>query len=268
MAYCTVNFFSKELESYVDLIVLYPTPHNADIISMPYEEVYRRKTPKTLYLLHGALDDYTSWLRGSGVERYAEAHGVCVVMPSGQNAFYTNMPGGLRYFDFITKELPAFVEATFGVSDKREDRFIAGLSMGGYGAMKAALTLSDRYAAVGSFSGAIDLMGVEKVLKMIGSKTINFDLIFGGADKIPGSEHDIYELVRRYKAGGQPMDIYVACGSEDAFVIDGNKKLDALLSELGVKHTYETSPGIHDWDFWDPHLRRFFDWLKENGHID
>ena len=78
-----------------------------------------------MYLLHGALDDYTMWLRHTNIERYAEAAGIAVVMPSGQNGFYSNALYGLRYFDYITEELPRMIEYTFPVSTDRKDRFIA-----------------------------------------------------------------------------------------------------------------------------------------------
>lgn len=269
MAYCQVNFFSKELESYLDVIVLYPTPHNGDMLSMEYEEVYPfpRKTPKTLYLLHGALDDYTSWLRGSGVERYAEEHQICVVMPSGQNSFYADRKNGLKYYTFLTKELPLMAESIFGVSDKREDRFIAGLSMGGYGALRAALKESDKYAAVGSFSGALDLVDTLDLMKTVNMKSVDSEGMFGPREKIPGSDYDLLKLAENYKADGTPMDIYFACGTEDTLVYASNEKLKKCLEALQIPFKYEEGPGVHDWDFWDVYLRRFLNWLKEKGHI-
>ena len=112
---------------------------------------------KTLYLLHGLTDDCTGWTRYTAVERYARERGLAVVLPEVQRSFYTDMAYGLPYFTYVSEELPAVCRRMFGLGAAREQNYIFGLSMGGYGAMKCALTYPDRYAGAASFSGVCDL---------------------------------------------------------------------------------------------------------------
>lgn len=112
---------------------------------------------KTLYLLHGLTDDCTGWTRYTAVERYARERGLAVVLPEVQRSFYTDMAYGLPYFTYVSEDLPAVCRRMFGLGAAREQNYIFGLSMGGYGAMKCALTYPDRYAGAASFSGVCDL---------------------------------------------------------------------------------------------------------------
>ena len=112
---------------------------------------------KTLYLLHGLTDDCTGWTRYTAVERYARERGLAVVLPEVQRSFYTDMAYGLPYFTYVSEELPAVCRRMFGLGAAREQNYIFGLSMGGYGAMKCALTYPGRYAGAASFSGVCDL---------------------------------------------------------------------------------------------------------------
>ena len=112
---------------------------------------------KTLYLLHGLTDDCTGWTRYTAVERYARERGLAVVLPEVQRSFYADMAAGLDFFGYVAVELPAMCERMFGLPHERTKRYVMGLSMGGYGALKCALTYPERYAGVGSFSGVVDI---------------------------------------------------------------------------------------------------------------
>lgn len=176
------NFFSKTLLNHVDLDILLPSMPDNDCIGASLDEIYRERAPwPTLYLLHGALDDHSCWLRHTAIERYAEAAGMAVIMPSGQNGFYTNAKYGLNYFDFITEELPRLVQNLFPVSRRREDTYIAGPSMGGYGATKCALRCPDRYQAFADLSGAVDPVELEPKMKAMGFGFFRYDLKIGRA---------------------------------------------------------------------------------------
>ena len=178
------NFFSKALLNHVDVDILLPGVGDNDCVGASLEDIYAPQKPfPVLYLLHGALDDHTMWLRHTNIEEFAEKAGLAVVMPSGQNGFYTNAKYGLNYFDFITKELPLFVQKYFPVSTKREDTYIAGPSMGGYGASKCALR-PDLYAAFADLSGAVDPVELEPKMIAMGFGFFRYDLIWGGVENM------------------------------------------------------------------------------------
>ena len=143
------SFKSPILRRNTDINVILPTPREEG-------QVLTTGWP-VLYLLHGMHGDYNSWVYNSNIIRYAEDHGVAVVMPSALNSFYQDMVHGERFFTYLTEELPQYIQTLFPVSKKREDTFIAGLSMGGYGAYLLALSRPDLYSAAASLSGALDM---------------------------------------------------------------------------------------------------------------
>lgn len=257
------NFYSKILNNHVDVNVLLPAMPDNDQIFNSLEEIYKKRKIPVLYLLHGALDDYSMWLRHTNIERYAEEAGIAVVMPSGQNGFYSNARYGLRYFDFITKELPIFAEYTFPVSDCREDRFIAGPSMGGYGASKCALAKADRYMAFGDFSGAVDPENLEPLMKKMGFDFFRYDLIFGGSDKVTGSEDDLMVLAEKCKSLNEKPYAFVACGEEDYNNYKMNQKFYDKLRECGFKTEFFAGHGLHDWVYWDKCIDTFIKIIRK-----
>src|SRR5213080_4930690 len=119
--------------------------------------------PPVLYLLHGLSDDDTIWLRRTSIERYVAPLGLAVVMPQVHRSFYTDQASGGNYWTFLSEELPELVGTLFRVSQRREDTFVAGLSMGGYGAVKWALRQPDRFAAAASLSGGLDVAALSQV---------------------------------------------------------------------------------------------------------
>lgn len=257
------NFYSKSLENHVDVNVLLPTLPDNDYFFHDYEEIYKKREIRVLYLLHGALDDYTIWLRHTNIERYAEAAGIAVVMPSGQNGFYSNALYGLRYFDYITEELPRMIEYTFPVSTDRKDRFIAGPSMGGYGASKCALTYPERYGAFGDFSGAVDPETLEPLMNQMGFGFFRYDLIFGGSDKVTGSKDDPLVLAEACRELQQKPFAFVTCGEEDTNNYRMNRKFYEKLKDCGFETQFYGNHGLHDWIYWDICIKLFIEKLKE-----
>ncbi len=147
-----------------------------------------------LYLLHGLSDDHSIWLRRTSIERYAAAYGIAVVMPNGHRSYYSDMSSGLKYFTYISEELPKIMGSFFKFSRKKEDTFVAGLSMGGFGAMKLALNCPDQFAAAGCFSSAIR---PGHLLSIIPERQAEFACIFGDMNNIPGSCNDMYHLAEK-----------------------------------------------------------------------
>ena len=158
MALITCDFFSESLEVGTSMTVVLPQT-TEEQIGVSSVDVSEHGVP-VLYLLHGLSDDHTAWLRYTSIERYATARGLAVVMPAVHRSFYADEAHGHAYWQFVSEELPAIVAAFFRLSERREDTFVAGLSMGGYGALKLGLHHPERFAAVASLSGAVDVRGL------------------------------------------------------------------------------------------------------------
>lgn len=205
---------------------------------------------KTLYLLHGLTDDCTGWTRYTAVERYARERGLAVVLPEVQRSFYTDMAYGLPYFTYVSEELPAVCRRMFGLGAAREQNYIFGLSMGGYGAMKCALTYPDRYAGAASFSGVCDLRRtVER--RSISLHESEIAAIFGEEKAVPPKD-DLFVLAERLS--GDAPGLYLSCGEQDGLYA-ANERFSAHLASLSLAHRFDHWPGAHTWDFWDTSLR-------------
>ena len=216
---------------------------------------------KTLYLFHGLSDDQTIWMRRTSIERYAAEYGIAVVMPSVGRSWYTDTAYGAAYFTFVTKELPAVCRSYFrGMSQKREDTLVAGLSMGGYGALKAALSCPDTFGGCASLSGALDICSFSRPdfeREWRGIFGDEIDSITG----LTGSKHDLFALSTQLSQSGGPFPkTYLWCGDSD-FLLAHSKRFSAHLHTLGVKHLYEQSEGDHSWQWWDLHIRAALNYL-------
>ena len=155
MALIHVGFFSEVMGMCMSCDVILPQ-YSRSLIGMQTAETAGPK--KVLYLLHGASDDHTIWQRRTSIERYAAPLGLAVVMPAAHLSSYADMAHGQKFYTYISQELPKIMQNFFGFSDKREDNYIAGLSMGGAGCMKIGLANPDKFSAIGCFSaGASNL---------------------------------------------------------------------------------------------------------------
>lgn len=249
MAFIDFHFYSEVLGMQSEAYVIIPQRETSGQIGI--ENRSGNEKYKCLYLLHGLSDDHTIWMRRTSIERYASEYGICVVMPCGHRSFYSNMACGLRYYDFIAKELPRLVCEFFNVSNKREDTFIGGLSMGGYGALKVALRESDRFAAGIGLSSVANIKGH--------TNTFALESVFGAGINIP-DEDDLLYLAQRVANSDKKPRIYMAVGTED-FLFESNQILHNRLCELNYEHEYVTAPGIHNWEFWDYHIQGALKWL-------
>ena len=241
-----INFHSEVLGLRSSMFVLLPQRTMAERES--------KRTPKfrVLYLLHGHSDDHTAWQRWSSIERYAEGLNLAVVMPAVHLSFYTDMAYGPKYGQFISEEVPAVVHDLFPLSTKREDTFVAGLSMGGYGAFKLALTYPERYAAAASISGALDVRETVTGHGNPDDKAWMAEMrnIFGDLEKVPGSKHDLFALAKKAARAPVRPRLYQCCGTEDFLYADNIRFRDAVR-RLPFDYTYEEGPGDHVWAYWD-----------------
>ncbi|MEO3947064.1 alpha/beta hydrolase family protein [Gorillibacterium sp. CAU 1737] len=255
MALIHCDFYSDALGLSTSMNVIIPQKSYTQIgmASTGGKEKY-----PVLYLLHGLSDDHTIWCRRTSIERHAAEHGIVIVMPSAQRGFYTDMDKGLKFWTFVSEELPKIVQSFFPVSDAREDTFAAGLSMGGYGAFKLALTHPERYAAAASLSGALDISA------LIGRQTVSdaeLELIFGDLTRLTGSRHDLFRLAEDLVASGKPQPkLYQCCGTDD-FLYEDNQRFLALAERTKLDLLYEEGPGNHEWGYWDQQIQRVLNWL-------
>ena len=231
--------------------------------------------PPVLYLLHGLSDDHTIWMLRTSIERYASEYGLAVVMPGVARSWYTDMVSGPAYWQYVSDEVPSVVEAMFRVGRGRAKTFVAGLSMGGYGAVKMAFSHPERFAAAASFSGAVDMRervseihartsaaAEEPIENADMYRMSDIRLVFGDPPVVAGTQNDPFLLAERLvDHSSRVPELYVACGTED-FLFQHNERFHRHLDELGIEHTYVTEPGTHEWGFWDRHVARFLAWLR------
>jgi S-formylglutathione hydrolase FrmB len=218
-----------------------------------------------LWLLHGLSDDHTIWLRRTSIERYATERGLAVVMPAVGRSFYQDTVSGAAYWRFLSDELPELCRDWFPISAAREDNFAAGLSMGGYGALRLVLAYPERYAAGASLSGAVDVNGILAEARRSGSPLPRRELegTFGPDLDVAGTDADLFHLsqhVAGRPVGEPPPALYVSCGTEDA-LLASNRSFHEHLEAIGLAHVYAERPGAHDWAFWDDEIQRVLDWL-------
>lgn len=222
--------------------------------------------PPVLYLLHGLSDDDTAWVRNTAIERYVEELGLAVVMPQVHRSFYLDQAYGGNYRTFLTQELPQVVGRFFRVSARREDTFVAGLSMGGYGALTWALTDPGRFAAAASLSGALDVAALsagparEEDPRMweriVGGPNL------GGTD-LSGTDADPFALLTRADPAAVPP-MYLCCGTEDPLFED-SLRFAERASAAGLSVTSSFARGGHEWGYWDARIRDVLDWLPLAG---
>lgn len=260
MALMETHYYSFSLLNNVTLNVFVPTPgSNEAVTDMNTVKKYDYKEGlPVLYLLHGAYGDAFSWIRYSNIDRYAQDRGIVVVMASGENSFYQDLKSGKKYFTFFTEELPEFIKNVFPVSDKREKTFLAGSSMGGYGAWYLGLRRPDLYAKAASLSGALDIAGLYE--NGVDDLPFNFNDSFEDPKNLKGSKYDLMALYDRDIKEGQVPKLYHTVGFDD-FLYKANVYVKDVMFEKNADFIYEEYEGGHDWNFWDKHIQRVLDWL-------
>lgn len=253
MARIQGDFYSEALGTSVTINVLLPQP-------APEQRTPPRRYP-VLWLLHGLLDDHTTWLRQTSLERYVDGLQLAVVMPAGGRSFYTDMAHGYRYWTYVSEELPELARAWFPLSAAREENFVAGLSMGGYGAFKLALRHPERYAAAASLSGALRHFDHEAEAGATPAWVAELTDVFGDLAHFPSSEDNVYYLAQQLAGSGAPSPMLYQCCGVDDFLYDDNLLFKAHAESLGLPLTYAEGPGEHNWAYWDQQIQQVLTWL-------
>ena len=251
MAFIQLKFFSETLGIQTEAYVIIPQKSSGGEIGI--ENGAKSDKYKCLYLLHGLSDDHTIWQRRTSIERYAQEYGICVVMPNGDTSFYTDMKYGKKYYTYVARELPRIIREFFNVSDKREDNFIAGLSMGGYGALKIGMKECDSFCAAAGLSSVADMVSQRETFKNV------FVPIFGEDYEIPDSEN-LFRIAEKTDKKANKPRIFMGEGTED-FMYADNVRLKEHFEKLHFDFTYRESAGTHCWDFWDEYIRYVLEWM-------
>jgi putative tributyrin esterase len=246
------DFFSETLGLSTSATILLPQPAAGQI---GMGGTTSTEPPPVLYLLHGMSDDDTVWERRTSIERYAAELGLAVVMPAVQRSYYTDEALGLPFWTFLSEELPQLLERTFRFSTAREDTFVAGLSMGGYGAFKLALRHPDRFAAAASLSGALDV--ASPALWTL-RHTSDGKRIWGD-EPVADTHNDLLHLMNVATPSALPA-LYATCGTED-FLVEHTRRIEAIARDRGIALTVDYRPGTHEWSFWDASIHDVLAWL-------
>lgn len=265
MALIQVNYLSECLMRTVPVNVILPV----DKLTFPGMPKREEKPYKTLYLLHGIFGNYTDWVSGTKIQRWAEEKDLAVVMPSGDNMFYVDQEDSHNFYgQFIGKELVDMTRKMFPLSRKREDTYIAGLSMGGYGALRNGLKYSETFGCIASLSGAMVVDHIaertDDVPFFIDSRSFARS-IFGDLDKAEESDKNPKWLVKKLKEEGKDIPrIYLTCGLQDS-LLEANREMRDFLKEQGADVTYTEGEGAHEWDFWNRSIKDVLEWLPLEG---
>lgn len=259
MAVMDVMYLSCCLKRYVKLKVILPLENtkqpDPDFTTKPDKF-------KTLYLLHGFSGCEEDWLYGSHIFKLARDNNLAVVMPAGENSFYTNQKRkGVDYGRFIAEELVKATRRMLPLSDRREDTFIGGLSMGAFGSLLLGSRFSDTFSAIIGLSGVYDLADPvfkQVLLSPMGFTKDYYDDLFGDLDN-PDPENDPLWVAREALRAGKLPRIYMACGTEDPLYGSNLKTVEALKA-ADADITWEQDRGAHDWYFWDDNIAKAVDW--------
>lgn len=260
MALSSLSFYSKALGFKTRISVYLPQP---DRESTHWTVTTPPGGFPVMFLLHGYAQDEAEWIELSSIGRYIENYPLVVVMPSVGRSTFVDIGETHRYWTYLTEELPALAQTILPISTRREDTYMVGLSMGGYGAYKIGLTYPERYAAVASISGVLDFaQAAEKESWWVNDRRINY----GEHAELVGGPHDLFYLARRMAASpGVKPRLYACSGTED-FVYPANQAFKRLAGDLGLDFRLDESPGTHEWGFFDAMFPRILDWLGVEQH--
>jgi S-formylglutathione hydrolase FrmB len=255
MATLQVHFRSQALHRNVTLQAI-----------LPFDAKSGGKGPfKTLYLLHGLKDNCAIWTAHTRIERWAMERELAVIMPSAENSFYVDMPvGSSCYGDFgvyVGQELVEISRKMFHLSTRREDTFIAGHSMGGFGALRNGLKYHNTFGYIASLSGALQIF--EYPFDEAERNVLGEDACFGDLESAALSDKNPRVAAEAMFTSVPPSaypKVYLACGTED-YLLKANRVFADFLKQNGIDLVYKENPGGHDWDYWDTMIQDVLDWL-------
>ena len=218
-----------------------------EIVPKPY---------RTLYLLHGLYGSDDIFLANTSIQKFAEDNGIAIVIPCGENSFYIDNPKAHAYYgEYVGQELLDITRNIFPLSHRREDTFIAGFSMGGYGAVRNGLKYHENFSKIGMISAALitdDIVNYTEDGNVLRSRDF-YESIFGDLDELKGSDMDPKVLIERCP---NVPDIYMACG-EDDFLFEKNSDFHEFLKDMDIDVDFVKASGEHTWEFSEKYIKEF-----------
>ncbi|WP_392449883.1 alpha/beta hydrolase [Staphylococcus massiliensis] len=252
MALLSINYFSKTIGKHQRFIVILPET------ASQFDFNGKVKPLKSMLLLHGLSNDETMYTRYTDIERYANIHEMAVIMPHADHSFYMNMAHGHHYYDYVL-EVYQYAKQILPLSKAREDSFIAGHSMGGYGALNYAMTRGDLFEKAIIMSAPLDIEAVSHLTFY----DFSLSAIVGDTTELKGSTYDPYVIVKQAIDKEKTVpEILLMCGTEDDFYVS-NVSFKSFLDEQGMDVTFRDSPGAHDFKYWDYAIEKAIKWIVE-----
>ncbi len=255
MSDLSIRFYSNCLRRFTTFKMYLPNDIRED---MPVPDPkYSGRPTRTLFLLHGFTGDADNWIP----ECMADKYNFAIVIPSGENSFWLDgISTGHAFCRFLGEELIGYVRRVFGLAKSRDDTYIFGMSMGGFGAMHTALYYPDTFGKAAGLSSALIVHEVATMTEGKGNQVANYEYYrecFGDPLKVLESDNNPETLVRKLKAEGKELpEIFMSCGTED-FLLENNREFHKFLESEGVDHIYEEDEGNHDMVFWNKYVERF-----------
>jgi len=248
----------KSLQRRTSISVILPADNihflqdTEEIVPKPY---------RTLYLLHGLYGSDDIFLANTSIQKFAEDNGIAIVIPCGENSFYVDNPKAHAYYgEYVGQELLDITRNIFPLSHRREDTFIAGFSMGGYGAVRNGLKYHENFSKIGMISAALitdDIVNYTEDGNVLRSRDF-YESIFGDLDELKGSDMDPKALIERCP---NVPDIYMACG-EDDFLFEKNSDFHEFLKDMDIGADFVKASGEHTWEFCDKYIKEFIKTLR------
>lgn len=255
MSFSHFSFLSKTLGFHTNVYIILPDDTGQG------EGLY-----KTLYLLHGGGGNGLDWIRNSMIERYARENRIAVVMPEVDGScFYADMRYGYPYFSYLSKELPLVMETMFPITHNPQNRYVAGFSMGGYGAFKWAFHCPEFFASAANLSGISFLSELfDPVIGYAKEEELKKDgvvrLSWGSFEEFIGSKDDSKTWIDEASSQNSRLPrLFAAIGKQDMGYSFAQNYL-SYAKNKGIQIHYEEMDGGHDWDVWDTMVKHFIQW--------
>jgi len=251
MSQLTVKYFSKCLVRPYSFNMVLPNDYINE------ENEYSKRPTKVIFLLHGWTGDAGNWIP----EQLADKYNFAIVIPNGENAFWLNgLSTGHKFQSLLGEEIISYVQRQFGLAKKREDTYIMGLSMGGFGSLHTAFAYPEIFGTAIALSSALIVDQVATMKPGDENPVANYEYYrecFGEPSKLLESlNNPEFQVKTLLKNKTTLPKIVMACGTED-FLIEPNRKFHNFLEENKVEHTYWEASGTHDMAFWGKCVEKF-----------